>query len=58
MPNDLREWIIKRLTTMCDTLRNGAFEGNLAFLKMVDGGHLAHYESEIQFVTDHFKDWI
>ncbi|UQZ32735.1 aminoglycoside phosphotransferase [Paenibacillus sp. PK3_47] len=58
MPYDLHEWIIKRLTTMCDTLRNGASEGNLAFQKMVDEGHLAHYESEIQFVTDHFKDWI
>ncbi|CAM4264857.1 aminoglycoside phosphotransferase family protein [Paenibacillus typhae] len=58
VPNDLRGWIVKRLTTLCDTLRNGAAEGNPAFQKMVDEGHLAHYESEIQFITDHFKDWI
>lgn len=23
-----------------------------------DEGHLAHCESEIRFVTDHFNDWI
>jgi len=39
-------------------LRTGAAEGNLAFQKMIDEGHLAHYESEIQFVTDHFNDWV
>ncbi|ANY67264.1 aminoglycoside phosphotransferase [Paenibacillus sp. BIHB 4019] len=58
VPNELCKWIIQRLTTMYDTLRKGAAEGNLAFKKMVDEGHLAHYESEIQFVTDHFNDWI
>jgi hypothetical protein len=58
MPNELRQWMIQRLTTMCDTLRNGAAEGNPAFQKMVHEGHLAHYESEIQFVMDHFHDWV
>lgn len=58
IPNELQQWIIKRLTTLCDTLRNGAASGNLAFKKMVDEGHLAHYEREIQFVTDHFDEWI
>jgi len=58
VPNELRKWIVQRLTTMCDTLRNGAAEGNLAFQKMVDEGHLAHYEREIQFVAGHFDEWI
>ncbi len=58
IPNELQRWIIQRLTTLCDTLRNGAAEGNAAFQAMVDEGHLAHYESEIRFVTDHFNDWI
>ncbi|WP_338553129.1 aminoglycoside phosphotransferase family protein [Paenibacillus sp. KS-LC4] len=58
IPNELCKWIIQRLETMCDTLRKGAAEGNLAFKKMVDEGHLAHYESEIQFVTNHFDDWL
>lgn len=58
IPNELKQWIIKRLTTLCDTLRNGAADGNPAFLKMVDEGHLAHYESEIQFVIDRFDEWV
>ncbi|WP_232510270.1 aminoglycoside phosphotransferase family protein [Paenibacillus crassostreae] len=56
--NDLRQWIIQRLTALCDTLSNGATEGNPAFQKMVDEGHLVHYEREIRFVTDYFEDWI
>lgn len=58
VPNELQQWIIERLAAMCDTLRNGAAEGNAAFQRMVDEGHLAHYEREIQFVTEHCKDWI
>ena len=57
VPHDLHQWIIQRLTTLCDTLRRGAAEGNLAFQKMVEEGHVAHYEGEIRFVTDHFHDW-
>ncbi|MFC3748240.1 phosphotransferase [Paenibacillus sp. GCM10012306] len=58
VPNNLQQWIVRRLVVLCDTLRNGAAAGNPAFQKMVDEGHLAHYESEIIFVTDHFEDWI
>jgi hypothetical protein len=58
IPNELQQWITQRLTTLCDTLRKGAEDGNTAFQKMVDEGHLEHYESEIQFVTDHFYEWI
>lgn len=55
---DLRQWIMQRLTALCDTLRNGAAGGNPAFQNMVAEGHLAHYESEIQFVAKHFEDWV
>ncbi|KJB89348.1 aminoglycoside phosphotransferase [Paenibacillus sp. E194] len=58
VPNDLRRWIIERLTALCHTLRTGAADGNPAFQKMVEEGHLAHYESEIQFVSDHFDEWV
>ncbi|MCY7487886.1 hypothetical protein [Paenibacillus alvei] len=57
VPNDLRQWIIHRMTLLCETLRNGAAAGNPAFQMMVDEGHVAHYESEIRFVTIHFEDW-
>lgn len=55
--SDLQRWIIERLTALCDTLRNGAEQGNPAFEKMVDEGHLRHYESEIRFITEHFEEW-
>ncbi|MCI3919220.1 aminoglycoside phosphotransferase family protein [Paenibacillus sp. TRM 82003] len=58
IPNELKQWITLRLTTLCDTLRDGAAAGNPAFQQMVDEGHLAHYESEIQFVTNRFDEWI
>lgn len=58
VPADLQQWIIQRLSTLCDTLRKGAAEGNHAFQKMVDEGHLTHYEKEIEFITEHFQDWI
>jgi Phosphotransferase enzyme family len=58
VPDDLQKWMIQRLTAMCDTLKRGAAEGNPAFQRLVDEGHLAHYEREIGFVTEHFEDWI
>lgn len=58
VPADLQKWIIERLTAMCDTLKQGAREGNPAYMKMVEEGHLAHYEREIRFVHDHFAEWV
>lgn len=58
VPEDLKSWIIRRLQAMCDTLRNGAAEGHPAFVTMVEEGHLAHYEREIEFVNGHYEEWI
>lgn len=58
VPHDLCSWIVRRLTTLCDTLYNGAAEGNRAFQKMIDEGHAAHYEREIRFVQEHIHEWV
>ncbi|WP_260869530.1 aminoglycoside phosphotransferase family protein [Paenibacillus sp. Y412MC10] len=58
IPKELLQWITQRLTALCDTLRNGASDGNPAYQKMVEEGHLAHYEREIEFLNDNFEDWI
>ncbi|MFD0587862.1 phosphotransferase [Paenibacillus sp. GCM10027627] len=58
VPGDLKQWIIRRLAVLCETLRYGASNGNPAFQKMVEEGHLAHYEKEIQFVGKHFEEWM
>ncbi|MGZ9584290.1 phosphotransferase [Paenibacillus marinisediminis] len=57
VPNNLQEWIIQRLIVLCDTIKKFAANGNEAFQKMIDEGHLAHYEKEIPFIKDHFNDW-
>ncbi|AIQ59122.1 aminoglycoside phosphotransferase [Paenibacillus borealis] len=57
VPNDLHTWIIERLTVLCGTLKNGAASGNAAFIKMVEEGHLAHYEHEIRFIAGHYAEW-
>ncbi|MCM3782181.1 phosphotransferase [Neobacillus mesonae] len=58
VPNNLQDWIVERLIVLCNTMKNFAADGNQAFQKMIDEGHLAHYENEISFVKNHFKDWI
>lgn len=57
VPRDLQRWVIERLHALCDALKMGAAKGNSAFQRMIDEGHLAHYENEIRFVTSHFEDW-
>lgn len=56
-PKELNKWVVERLTAMCDTLKQGAADGNPAFIKMVDEGHLAHYEREIRFIAGHYTEW-
>ena len=56
-PNDIKEWVVKRIRALCDTLKVGSAQGNTAYQKMIDEGHLAHYESEIVFLQEHFSDW-
>lgn len=58
IPNDLSDWIIRRLKAMCDFLMSGVENGNAAITKMVKDGHLAHYEREIEFLKKHYTDWL
>lgn len=57
VPEDLHDWLTRRLTAMCDTLKKEAEAGNPAFVTMVEEGHLAHYERELQFIADHYSEW-
>lgn len=57
-PDNLKKWVIERLQALCATLSQGAANGEEAFVKMVEEGHLSHYEEEIKFLTSHFDDWI
>ncbi|WP_238882635.1 aminoglycoside phosphotransferase family protein [Clostridium sp. YIM B02551] len=57
IPNNLKEWTICRIKAMCDTLTSGAKQGNIAYEKMIEEGHLKHYEKEITFLEEHFEEW-
>lgn len=57
VPIDLKKWVISRINSMCTTLSDRAASGDIAFIKLVQEGHLAHYRKEIIFLENHFDDW-
>lgn len=57
-PNDIKSWTIRRIKTLCNTLTQGAAQGNKAYQKMIEEGHVSHYEKEIIFLQEHFEDWL
>lgn len=58
MPSDLKEWVISRIQFMCTTLSDRAASGEPAFIKLVEEGHLSHYMRELEFLEQHFNDWM
>ncbi|TMU85074.1 aminoglycoside phosphotransferase [Bacillus sp. BHET2] len=52
------EMVLLRLEGLCKYMKRKAVEGNKAFLKMIDEGHLEHYQKEIKFIQEHGEDWI
>ncbi|WMT39623.1 phosphotransferase [Paenibacillus sp. D2_2] len=56
-PIDLKKWVISRIKFMCTTLSERAASGDLAFIRLVEEGHLAHYMNEVKFLKEHFDDW-
>ena len=57
-PKDLIHQVILRLEAMCDTLTGKAAAGEEAFIRMIDEGHLAHYQEEIRFIQLHGCEWV
>lgn len=53
----LEPWLLKRLDVLCRTLVDGAAQGNTAYQRMIDEGHVAHYQREIAFLREHYRDW-
>ncbi|WP_251034882.1 hypothetical protein [Paenibacillus polymyxa] len=58
VPADLKEWVVSRIRFMCKTLTDHAADGDVAFMKMVEEGHLAHYEKEVIFLENHWDEWV
>jgi hypothetical protein len=57
VPPDLKHWVVSRIRFMCKTLEGRAGAGDAAFVKMVEEGHLAHYEREVIFLEQHWQEW-
>jgi len=55
---DYLEMVLLRLEGLCKTITRKASEGDIAFQKMVDEGHLEHYQNDIKFIREHGKEWI
>ncbi|WP_026907412.1 phosphotransferase [Paucisalibacillus globulus] len=58
MEEDYLEMVLLRLNGLCKYMIKRLSEGDLAFQKMVDEGHLEHYQKELQFIREHGKEWI
>ncbi|MFD9627136.1 phosphotransferase [Peribacillus muralis] len=54
---DYIEMVLLRLKGLCKTITSKANEGDLAFQRMMDEGHLEHYQNDILFITEHQNDW-
>lgn len=58
IPSDFKQWVISRIQFMCKTLTDRAASGEPAFIKLVEEGHLSHYMRELEFLEQHFNDWM
>ncbi|MBU8878837.1 aminoglycoside phosphotransferase family protein [Bacillus sp. FJAT-29790] len=56
--DDYLEMVLLRLEGLCKTIERKASEGDIAFQKMIDEGHLEHYQNDIKFIREHGQDWI
>lgn len=55
---DYLEMVCLRLEGLCKTIKRKALEGDIAFQKMIDEGHLEHYQNDIKFIHEHGKEWV
>jgi thiamine kinase-like enzyme len=54
---DIVGMVLLRLEGICKTIKRKAEEGDAAFQKMLDEGHVEHYEKDITFVREHGEEW-
>ncbi|WP_100404301.1 aminoglycoside phosphotransferase family protein [Bacillus solitudinis] len=58
MEKGFLEMVLLRVEGLCKYMIKKASEGDVAFQKMIDEGHLEHYQNELQFIREHGKEWI
>lgn len=55
---NLLDIVILRLEGLCKTIIRKAYEGDLAFQRMIEEGHLEHYRKDIAFISQMGKEWV
>ncbi|WP_223702570.1 phosphotransferase [Sutcliffiella deserti] len=58
MEKGFLDMVLLRVEGLCKTMLRKATEGDTAFQKMIDEGHLEHYQKELQFIREHGIEWI
>ncbi|PJN89791.1 phosphotransferase [Bacillus sp. mrc49] len=51
------EMVLLRLEGLCKTIARKAGEGDAAFQKMIEEGHIRHYQNDMTFISEHRNDW-
>lgn len=57
LQGDLYGTVLLRVEALIKTIHRKAAEGDIAFQRMVDEGHVTHYEQEIDFLKREGADW-
>lgn len=55
---DFLDMVVLRLEGLCQYMQRKAAEGDSAFQKMIEEGHLEHYLLDIAFIREHGTEWI
>ncbi|MBM7679329.1 thiamine kinase-like enzyme [Gracilibacillus alcaliphilus] len=50
--------VIRRLEGLCRTIQRKAQAGDKQFQKMMDEGHVKHYQCDIEFIHQHRTEWV
>lgn len=58
MEEEYLAMVVLRLEGLCNYMKRKASEGDLAFKKIIDEGHLEFYKKEIKFIREHGNEWI
>ena len=58
MDEDYLGMVLLRLEALCTYMKRKANEGDVNFKRMIDEGHLEHYEKDMQFIREHRAEWI
>jgi len=56
-PAQYLDMLVLRLQGMCKTIERKAGEGNVAFQRMIEEGHVTHYQEDIVFLREHGNEW-